>query len=650
MQTKNKITKKLQNKLVMFNLVLIILIMIVNIAMFFVYNNMYYKEYITMMQYNTVAQIGNSYETIIDYVQNTIIKTAYQKREFYDIIYDYDGRYVDNMTAVGELEELLAQEGFICSAHLYLKENGTVISSNNSKNEITQGALLINMYGEEDFARITENSSYISTPRNIRIGVDEVTAMTMAVEIEAESGRKGILIVDIDIDRLSRQIINKNTLMGSNIAIEIRDDDGRAFYEYKKDDSGKNAVTAEYYSQHLGWRFVYNQNSGVVYSKFRITFMWFMLFSVAVMLISVLISVTVIRKSTHPVGKMLKNYCDDFWLALLSNDASADGEVLEEMYRQGFDLSDDGYVVAVCEGMLKLIEGNSDVKVLSAGSNEKVLIIKQNSGILPAELVGEGVYIGISSVKDDVIYLHNAYLEAKSCLNYKLTTKQNTIMYEDIKNFSNEYVYDYKTEKKILGSISIGDSKAALAYVEEFFDSITDTKLDDSRTMNAVYQLQNAVLKQISIMPVTVGFEIATELGDTLEDIISVIQAMIKSVCDAVREEVAQKDKNAIYDAVMQMIDDNFTSDDFSVDSIADKLRISKNEISKIVKLKTGLSFPEYMNRMKIEYAKELLLNSNETVENIAKKSGFSYSYYFIKVFREIEGITPKQYRMHKKA
>ena len=51
-----------------------------------------------------------------------------------------------------------------------------------------------------------------------------------------------------------------------------------------------------------------------------------------------------------------------------------------------------------------------------------------------------------------------------------------------------------------------------------------------------------------------------------------------------------------------------------------------KNEISKIVKLKTGLSFPEYMNRKKIEYAKELLLGSDDTVENIAKKSGFSYS------------------------
>ena len=53
MQTKNKITKSLQKKLVVFNSALIILIMLVNIILFVAYNNMNYREYITLIQYNT---------------------------------------------------------------------------------------------------------------------------------------------------------------------------------------------------------------------------------------------------------------------------------------------------------------------------------------------------------------------------------------------------------------------------------------------------------------------------------------------------------------------------------------------------------------------------------------------------------------------
>ena len=646
MQNKNKITQSLQNKLVIFNLIFISIIMFINVVVFSVYSNMNYKDYIAVMQYNTVAQIGNSYETIIDYVQNAIIKKSYQQKEFYNIISEYSGRIVDNMRAVDELEAIIAEEDFICAAHLYIKENNAVISSSIVENDVSTSDVLVELYGDDFFKRMTENGSYISAPG--KLADSEASVMTMAMEIETLSGRNGILIVDIDLDKLGRQIINKNTLMGKNMVIEISDDDGSVFYEYRKNIVGEKAEAAQYYSRRLGWNFVYSQDSSVIYSRFRVTFVWFMLISLVIMLISVFVSVAVIKKSTSPVSKMLKNYCDDFWLALLLNDAPADNDVLKEMYRQGFDLSDSGYIVAVCEGMQRMPEMGMDVKVLSVGCNEKVLIIKKNSNVSPAEVVKDGAFVGISSVKDDVIYLHNAYLEAKSCLNYKLTTGERAILYEDIKSFSNEYIYDYKTEKRILGSISIGDAKAALAYADEFFDAITRTRLDDSRTMNAVYQLQNAIIKQISIMPVTVGFEGATELGDTLEDIIAGIRYMIKLVCDVVREEVAEKDKNAIYDAVMQMIDNNFTRDDFGVDSIADNFEISKNEISKIVKLKTGLSFPEYMNRKKIEYAKELLLNSSETVENIAKKSGFSYSYYFIKVFKEIEGITPKQYRMHK--
>ncbi|MDR3174802.1 MAG: AraC family transcriptional regulator [Treponema sp.] len=38
-------------------------------------------------------------------------------------------------------------------------------------------------------------------------------------------------------------------------------------------------------------------------------------------------------------------------------------------------------------------------------------------------------------------------------------------------------------------------------------------------------------------------------------------------------------------------------------------------------------------------------MNKDMTVEEIAKAAGYNYSYYFIKIFKSIEGVTPGQYR-----
>jgi YesN/AraC family two-component response regulator len=98
--------------------------------------------------------------------------------------------------------------------------------------------------------------------------------------------------------------------------------------------------------------------------------------------------------------------------------------------------------------------------------------------------------------------------------------------------------------------------------------------------------------------------------------------------------------------AVMEHIEKNCLTDHLiSLTSVADGLGIGKSQVSGIVKEATGLDFPEYINQKRIAHAKDLLLNKDMTVEEIAKAAGYNYSYYFIKIFKSIEGVTPGQYR-----
>jgi AraC-like DNA-binding protein len=65
----------------------------------------------------------------------------------------------------------------------------------------------------------------------------------------------------------------------------------------------------------------------------------------------------------------------------------------------------------------------------------------------------------------------------------------------------------------------------------------------------------------------------------------------------------------------------------------------------KLFKKATGLNFTEYVSRVRLEKAKNLLLNPNARVSEIAYSVGFQSLTHFNRVFRKFEGQSPTAYR-----
>ncbi len=71
----------------------------------------------------------------------------------------------------------------------------------------------------------------------------------------------------------------------------------------------------------------------------------------------------------------------------------------------------------------------------------------------------------------------------------------------------------------------------------------------------------------------------------------------------------------------------------------------SESYINHIFKKRTGYSIKSYVNRLRIEKAKELLLNPDNSIAEVALQAGFSDPDYFSRVFSKHIGIPPKKYR-----
>jgi YesN/AraC family two-component response regulator len=68
---------------------------------------------------------------------------------------------------------------------------------------------------------------------------------------------------------------------------------------------------------------------------------------------------------------------------------------------------------------------------------------------------------------------------------------------------------------------------------------------------------------------------------------------------------------------------------------------LSPTYLSKIFKETTGYSVIEFFNKIKVDKAKELIVDGDKKIKEVSKLLGFSDEFYFSRIFKKVEGISP---------
>ena len=79
--------------------------------------------------------------------------------------------------------------------------------------------------------------------------------------------------------------------------------------------------------------------------------------------------------------------------------------------------------------------------------------------------------------------------------------------------------------------------------------------------------------------------------------------------------------------------------------SIADAFKISPSYLSRIFKADMGVGIVEYVHRIRVDAAKELLMDPQLTMDIVAQRAGFSNRWVLTRVFKKTVGMTPGAYR-----
>ncbi|MBQ4393840.1 MAG: helix-turn-helix domain-containing protein, partial [Paludibacteraceae bacterium] len=117
-------------------------------------------------------------------------------------------------------------------------------------------------------------------------------------------------------------------------------------------------------------------------------------------------------------------------------------------------------------------------------------------------------------------------------------------------------------------------------------------------------------------------------------------------------KETTIEETDALMQAITTVLREQklFASPDLTIHDLASAVHSNRTYVSQCINRRTGLSFSQYVARYRVEHAQQILRDSGygtdkEAIMDAVTSSGFSSDQTFYRVFKEITGETPLQYR-----
>ncbi|RED65537.1 response regulator [Cohnella lupini] len=189
------------------------------------------------------------------------------------------------------------------------------------------------------------------------------------------------------------------------------------------------------------------------------------------------------------------------------------------------------------------------------------------------------------------------------------------------------------------------NAEATDAAIGEWMNRWRELRPDPDSVRGEAIEMVTALFVNEQEMTVLLeGFE-ELKRSETLEELIRLLLAQIRGyrVSSASGSHTFKGNKQLI-DKSIAYISANYTSE-ISLQQLANLVHMSKNYFCLQFKQHTGLNFIDYLIRLRIGKAKELLRNHGLKIYEVAERAGFNDVKYFSKLFKRMTGLSPVDYR-----
>lgn len=262
------------------------------------------------------------------------------------------------------------------------------------------------------------------------------------------------------------------------------------------------------------------------------------------------------------------------------------------------------------------------------------------------------ISVGISHYYKNINDIKSAYREAVTCLGNRFYIGSNsTIHIDDIFNFESVSGFNEVDTVSILEAIKFGN-------IEKIKIELDNMLMLLSKTNNQTY-IRNTCI-EIVVASVRLYCEIYGSIDDVFEEggipfeklmgcgtaaeLFKIVERAVNSISDSIMEKQHSQTRKVIAKA-LDFINSHYHKD-ITLNDLADYVFMSQWYFSKLFKKEIGETFSEFLLKVRLDKAKELLKGSLELkTYEVAEKVGFNDARYFGQIFKKVTGMTPSEFR-----
>ncbi|WP_165444922.1 AraC family transcriptional regulator [Gracilibacillus phocaeensis] len=259
----------------------------------------------------------------------------------------------------------------------------------------------------------------------------------------------------------------------------------------------------------------------------------------------------------------------------------------------------------------------------------------------------------ISTSVQEVKKIANLFEEVKVGKKYRqFENKNQVINLEEWKNQKEGFIifYPFDVEKEIIQSIRRGQVKETEQLIYQFIDELKQNGIQEINIQPGVIQLFSAIHHEIihsGIHPNELFngrnmFDELTKIRELEWMVNWIVKEVIKPYVEVLKNRMDIEMKQTI-EKVVQYLEEHYM-EDVSLETCAEIIGVNAYTLSKSFKKILHINFIDYLTNLRIQHAKELLLNTEMKINEVAESVGYRQS-YFNRIFKKHVGLPPSQYR-----
>lgn len=202
---------------------------------------------------------------------------------------------------------------------------------------------------------------------------------------------------------------------------------------------------------------------------------------------------------------------------------------------------------------------------------------------------------------------------------------------EKIRIFDYESIHIYLKERfNTYKKIQLSNTEIVRTTCTTLKQLLITTLLSKGIDVTAILELNKDLLNKIP------EYNTLDEYEQWINDLYFLILSGLHNTGDKKHSRIIRQAVDYIYQNYNQNI---------SLEKVADHVNKSKNYFSYLFKKEVGVSYIDYLNQVRIEKAKTLLLSTDKLTYEIAEHVGYSDYKYFSSMFKKYAGTSPSQFR-----